>query len=180
MSNIALDMNKVHPLNRFRPPAAASAFKVKKWKPIYDMIVSGHIIGKSNIELAAEYDFSLVHIGNILRSDHAQTLIAEASERLRAQVLNKVESVSEMQSEIQLAALKKVKSFMDNDELFKNSPFAFFDRAVKMAAPVSAAPKETPNINVNVNNQVNQATVVSDLKAESINRLTEALRITSE
>lgn len=178
MGNVALDMTKVHPLNPYRPPAAPGAFRVKKWKPTYDMIVAGHIMGKSNKELATEFDFTPVHIANILRSDHAQTLIAEASTRIREAVKDKAENTVELQEEIKNLALKRQKEFLENDELVKNSPFHFVDRAIRIASP---APVVTPSPNVSVqvqNNNNNSATINGkEVRTESLNRIAEALEI---
>lgn len=181
MSNVALDTTKKHELNRFRPPSAPNGFKVKKWKPIYDKIVSGHIIGKSNIELAAEYDFTPVHICNILRSDQAQILIAEASERLRGAALANIDKSGEIQTEIQELALDKIKQFAANDELFRNNPFGVFDRLVKLANPNPPLAQQSEKVTVTVNNnQVSQTNnnEIINIRTESMDRLSRALEIT--
>lgn len=173
MTNIALKRDEVHPLNKYRPPAATSAFKLIKWKPIYDQIVAGHIIGRSNKELAAEFDFSEVHIGNILRSDNAQILISEASDRIRGAVLSKQEENIDIEMEIARKAKERIRDFVNNDEIFLKSPFAFIDR-VKDLSGLKKEKESSPSIVIN--NQNNQA----NIRAESLNRLAEALEISNE
>lgn len=156
-------------------PKLESAYKLVKWKPVFDMIVAGHIIGKTNKELAEEFDFTPVHIANILKSDQARALISAASNKIRNKVLEESEDVVDIQSRIRLKALQRAEDFLNNDEAARNSPFAYMN-TIKSFTAMSAAAQATPTVNVQVNNatQIN-----NNLKAEHFDRLSKALEISA-
>jgi hypothetical protein len=170
MSNLPVKRDEIHPVNPYRPPSAPTAFKLIKWKPVYDMIVAGHIIGKSNKELAEVYDYTTVSIVNILRSDRAQQMIAEAHKNIRANVSENINEHMDLNERIRQKALKRVEEFLDKDELATNSPFAYMNTISKYTG-VSAA--NVPTVNVQTNIQNNQTNV----SESSLNRLTKALEI---
>jgi len=169
MSNLPIRRNEVHPLNEYRPPAAPNAYRIVRWKPMYDMVVAGHILGKSNKALAEDYDKTTVTIANILRSDQAQILIKQAHDTIRATVLEDVNNVVDIHNSIKEKALKRVEKFLDNDVLATNSPFAYMNTISKYTG-ISSTPT-VPTVVVNNNNQVN------NVSAESFQRLTRALEI---
>jgi hypothetical protein len=171
LGNIALKRDEKHEINPYRPPSAPGAFKIVRWKPVYDMIVAGHILGRSNKDLAAEFDYTPVTIANILRSDMAQKLIADAHDRIRANAVEKGVEVMDIHEKIKQKALKRVDEFLDNDELASNSPFAYMNTIAKYTSPPPSA--ATPAVNVNIQNN-NQQNNVSE---NSLNRLTRALEL---
>lgn len=175
MSNLPIKRDEVHPINTYRPPTAPTAYKLIKWKPVYDMIVAGHIIGKSNKQLAADFDFTPVHISNILRSDQAQVLIKQAHDNVRAQAVSDAEEALDIQKRIQLKVNQKTEMFLDNEELFKNSPFAYMD-ALKHISSRSNPPAPV-SVNVTNNTQINNTQ--NNLKVEELQRLNKALEISS-
>lgn len=175
MSNIALLKDEKHPINEYRPPSAPFAYKLIKWKPIYDQIVAGHIIGRSNKELAAQFDFTPVHISNILRTDNAQKLIYEASNRIRAGAITVSENILSDQEEIKRLALSRVKDFLSNDVIATNQPFAFIDR-VKHFVSSPSAPSPSVQVNVQNNTQVNNTSI----RDESLARIATALEISGK
>lgn len=171
MSNLPVKRDEIHPVNPYRPPSAPSAFRLVKWRPIYDLIVAGHIIGKQNKELAEEFDFSTVHIGNILRADRAQELIAQAHTNIRTSLSTNVEEAADIHSRIREKALKRTEEFLDNEEIAKNSPFAYMN-TIKSFTGISAAPAPATNINIQHNQQT-----VNNISEKSVNRLSKALEI---
>jgi hypothetical protein len=170
MSNLPIKRDEIHPVNPYRPPSAPTAFKLIKWKPIYDMIVAGHIIGKSNKELAETYDYTTVSIVNILRSDRAQQMIAEAHKNIRENIQQTVTDQMDLNERIRQKALERVEDFLDNDELATNSPFAYMNTISKYTG-ISA--QNVPTVNVQTNIQNNQ----TNISESSLNRLTKALEI---
>lgn len=181
MANKALDMSRTHELNPYRPPSAETGFRVKKWKPMYDMVVSGHIMGKSNKELAAEFDVTPVTICNILRSDHAQTLIRTAHDTIRAKAVEMPVEELDIQARIKQKALKRVEEFLDRDELLENSPFAFMDRIAKLTNGGISRDSTPPVTSVNVSVQQNNAQIVEnkEIRTESLARIAKALEVTN-
>lgn len=149
-----------------------TGYKLIKWKPVFDMIVAGHILGKTNRELAAEFDFTPVHIGNILRSDPARALIEEAHRKIREKAIEESEDVIDIQSRIRLKALKRAEDFLNNDEAAKNSPFAYMNTIKSFTAMSATAEVKAPTVNV----QVNNATVI---RPEHVDRLSRALEISA-
>lgn len=174
MSNLPIKKNEIHPINTYRPPSAASAYKLIKWKPYYDMIVSGHILGRSNKELAAEYDYTEVHIGNILRSDNAQKLIKEASDRIRGLAITKSSAGTEIDSEIRQKARERILDFVNDDDIAHKSPFAFIDR-VKSLANLEVPREPSSPVQVNIQNNQN----VTNVREESLKRIAAALEISA-
>lgn len=171
MSNLPVKRDEIHPVNPYRPPSAPTAFKLIRWKPVYDMIVAGHIIGKSNKELAETYDYTTVSIVNILRSDRAQQMIAEAHANIRANITQTVDEHMDLNERIKQKALKRVEEFLDKDELATNSPFAYMNTISKYTGISSGA--VTPAVNIQNNIQNNQTNVSEG----ALNRLTKALEI---
>jgi hypothetical protein len=171
MGNIALKRDEVHELNPYRPPSAPGAFRIMKWKPVYDMIVAGHILGKSNKDLAVDFDYTPVTISNILRSDMAQTLIAQAHDRIRANAVEKGIEVMDIHEKIKQKALQRVDEFLDNDELAQNSPFAYMNTIAKYTSAPAAPAASSVNVQVNTNVQQN------NVSENSLNRLTRALEL---
>lgn len=175
MSNLPVKRDEIHSVNSYRPPSAETAYRLIKWKPVYDMIVAGHIIGKSNKQLAEDFDYTPVHISNILRCDHAQSLIKQAHDTIRTTVVVKSEEAVDIQARIKQKALKRAEEFLDNDEAARNSPFAYLN-TIKSFTGLSAPSVSVPNVNVQVqNNQTN----VNGLKPEHVDRLSRALEISN-
>lgn len=173
-TEVHLDPLKMSNLADSVPARLESGYKLVKWKPVFDMIVAGHILGKTNKELAEEFDFTPVHISNILKSDPAKALIAEAHKKIRTKVLEESEDVVDIQSRIRLKALQRAEDFLNNDEAARNSPFAYMN-TIKSFTQMSAASAPSPTVNV----QVNNATQVNNIKAEHFDRLSKALEISA-
>ena len=173
MGNLPMKRDEVHPINVYRPPAAPNGFRITRWKPIYDMIVAGHIMGKKNTELAADYDYTTVTITNILRSDQAQIMIKNAHDTIRANLNVKVEESVDIQTRIRQRALERAEEFLNNDEAAKNSPFAYMN-TIKSLTGLSAPSVNAPtSVNVNVQNNNN-------ISKEHFDRLSTALEISSK
>ena len=135
----------------------------------------------SNKELAEEYDFTPVHIANILRADHAQTLIAQAHNKLRTLAIEHPAELLDIQARIREKAQKRVEDFLDNDKAASESPFAFINiiKSFAMVAPANTSERDkSQTLNIQVNNQVNTIQEVS-LKNESLDRLSKAMEISS-
>lgn len=181
MANSALDMDAENKINPYRPPASAKGFRVKKWKPKYDMIVAGHIMGKSNKELAIDFDVTPVTICNILRADQAQILIKQAHDAMRAKAIEQPVESMDIVARIKQKALEKAEKFLEMDALAENSPFQFIDRTMKLAGIGRESSSSPAPVNVTVNNQNNNAAVVEnkEIRTESLQRIAKALEITS-
>ena len=88
--------------------------------------------------------------------------------------------MGDLHEEIRVLALKRQRDFLANDELAKNSPFHFFDRATKVASPPSHSPSQSPvTVNVQQNN-TQQVQNGKELRTEHLGRIAAALEITAE
>ena len=176
MSNLPLKKDQAHLLNPYRPPSAPNGFKISRWKPIYDQIVGGHIMGRSNKELAEQFDYTTVTIGNILRSDQAQILIKQAHDRIRAEILEDTSEKVSIQVQIKEKALARVKDFLHNDEAARNSPFAYINTIKSLTGLSAPSTNPIPQVSVQVQNNTQ---INNTIKPEQFDRMTRALEISS-
>ena len=107
-------------LNKWRP---------KKWRAEYDRIVALSVCGRSNKQIATEVDFTPEYVSVILNLPEAEELRVRLQERLRDKILDDVPTVLGRTSQ---KAAKRFEEMMDDDELFKKSPFAVIDRGIDL------------------------------------------------
>jgi hypothetical protein len=99
----------------------------KKWKADYDRVVGYHVMGKQNIEIAVALRFTPEHVSTILNLPQAQ----ELKKKLEAKLREKMEvNIPDTLDYVARKGAERLKSMVDNDELFEKSPFAVIDRAM--------------------------------------------------
>lgn len=99
------------------------------WKPAYDIMVSLHASGYSNVKIAEMTDYSAVQVGNILRSPEAQRMIAEA----RTNVTKSIEGdMKSRLSKLQEKALQRVEQVIFDDERAAASPVTIMEKSMSL------------------------------------------------
>lgn len=161
---------KFNSVNPFRPPKL-SGHKIVRWRPHYDMIIAGHIMGKTDRQLAEEWNCSSLTISNIRHSPRGQELIAEAHARLRSQSIDSALTPIQRMEEIKVKAVEHMHDFINNQELARKSPFAFI-KEVREIAKGAGALANGPSTVINNNIQQNSVTALGD---SALSRLSNAL-----
>jgi hypothetical protein len=111
-------------------------WQMQKWLPHYEQIVALSCTGVSNKYLADKFDYTPVHISNILNTPQAKQIKQVILEKARAVTLES--DIPERIERIKDAALSVVEEVMirRREELTLESPFAMLDRAQKVLAGV--------------------------------------------
>lgn len=99
----------------------------KKWRPEYDRIVAYSVMGKANTWIAQTLGFTPEHVSSILNTPRGIDLAAKLQEKLAANIES---SVPDELAQIGKQAIKRLKTLMDDDEIFQKSPFAVVDRGM--------------------------------------------------
>ena len=99
----------------------------KKWKPEYERMVAYSALGKSNIEISQMLSRTTVHVSNVLNLPAALELKEKILARMRERTLEDVPSI--LQKVAQKTA-ERLQTMIDDDEMFKKSPFAVIDRGM--------------------------------------------------
>lgn len=144
--------------NRKNARLAVDKWQPTQWKPEYEMIVSMHVRGKTNIEIAKLTNYSEMQISNILTCEHAKVVKDEIIKSLRQDSKDIMEKIGKK-------AIERIEKLMDNDELFENSPFGVVDRAMSFLKGVNKLAGDGPVTN---NNTQNNTLVIGDEIAERL------------
>jgi 23S rRNA U2552 (ribose-2'-O)-methylase RlmE/FtsJ len=150
--------------------ASLTRWEPKEWTPTYESIVLLSCAGKANKELAELYDFTPVHISNILNCARAKILRREVLDNLRDRF---DETIPVKLQTSALKAAERISDFIEDDSLAEKSPFAFVDRAMsllRMAGHSKAQDKLPMMGGVVGGSQTNigAAVVISDMAAQVI------------
>lgn len=135
----------------------AEKWQPTQWKPEYELIVSMSARGKTGVEISKITGYTEMQISNILTCEHAKVVKQELIQKLRE------ETMSDM-DEIGMQAVKRIKSVMNNDELFENSPFGVVDRAFTFLKGVNKLAGDGPSTINNTQNNI----VLGDELAERL------------
>ncbi len=93
----------------------------KKWKADYDRVVGYHVLGKPNVEIALMIGMTPEHISTILNLPRAQELKLQLERAMRDRMLTNIPDTLEY---IARKTTERLKSIVDNDDIFDKSPFA--------------------------------------------------------
>lgn len=169
--------------------AAVKKWYPKVWKPIYEQIVSLDVMGMPHVMIAEKFDVTLQHVSKICNTPQAKIIRRRALESLA--IRNK-EFQEERFERVQVQAMERVCSVMEDDELFLAEPFQVVDRAFKLLQGSGAISggKEKGDTHIHANNiTVNKLsqTAVLDLKeglqkareAGELHQAMEAIDVTS-
>jgi hypothetical protein len=156
----------------------------KVWRPVYDQIIALHLAGWSNERIADHVEYNRQQVSNILNTDNAKKIIKEEGERIRKS-LN--DDVLGRVSGILAKTMKRTEQIMDNEDLFKEAPFATIRTGLNVGLTLkqmfqpATVTKETPSTVININQstqvQQNNLEVVekhADKLAEALDRAREA------
>lgn len=137
--------------------APKGKWKPKKWRPEYDRIVGYSALGRSNVWIAENLQFTPEHVSTILNLPEAKALMEKLQTKLRERI---VLNIPEVLDDVAQMAVKRLKQVMESDELFEKSPFAVIDRGMDVlkglnhlrgggnGAPVLPPPGTVTNIGV--------------------------------
>ena len=123
----------------------------KKWRPEYERVVALSAAGKSNKQIGEIVGFTKEHVSNILNLPQAEALmdriIAAMNQRTVVDIPNELQYIAQK-------TVSRLKSAIDNDKLFEESPFALIDRGMKVVEGLrhlqgggNGAPTQAPNVN---------------------------------
>lgn len=127
---------------------ALKRWQPKEWTPVHEQMVALSCANYSNIAISEIFKCTAQHVSNVINCDHAKVLrrkiLDNLSEKVNTGIAERVVNLSDK-------AAQRVYDVINDDELFKESPFSVFDRALKiLEANKHIAPTGTPaGINVN-------------------------------
>lgn len=174
MENFPLDEPVAHENGKRR---RSKTWRPKKWRPEYERIVAMSCLGWSNIMIAKETGYSKEHISNVLNLDESEAVRLEVLQRMRATTLR---TVPENLEYIASKTAERLRTVVDDDELFERSPFQVIDRGLDVLKGLGhlkgGGNGSGGGLTVNVG-QGGQAMVVSTNTADS---LAEALARANE
>lgn len=101
----------------------------KRWHPVYEEVVLMDALGYSNIEIAADKGFTVVHISNILCTPQArmikQLIIGQIEKKRVLTIDGKLNKMAEK-------AVGRMEEVLDDDQFATKNPGGMFDRALKL------------------------------------------------
>lgn len=111
------------------PTGRLTKWKPKKWRPEYDRIVAYSVMGKSNVWIAKQLDFTPVHVSNILNQPQAIELADKLHQKLRANLESDIPSVL---TDVAQKTAKLMQRVIDDEVLVQKNPFAIIDRGMEV------------------------------------------------
>jgi hypothetical protein len=124
------------------PARLTKKFEPKNWKPLYDLFVYHHCLGKSNIWIAGEFNKTPQQVCNVLRSNQGQVRIKIIKFNLDsirdATIQTRMSSVADK-------FMKRIETVVEDDELFTKAPFAFVDRGLAIIKGLGKLSADSPN-----------------------------------
>lgn len=155
--------------NVMKREAQFRRYRPKRWHPEFDLIVYASFAGESNTDIARKFGYTPQHISNILCSEHAEKIRETLREKISDEGDKSIAARMKVTSD---KAVERMEKFMNNDELFEKSPFAFIDRAMR-AIQITGASKED-NSKIVINNQTN------NIGTAAMDRIADALLASNE
>lgn len=153
-----------------RGAKAKKRWTPKEWRPEYTAIVALSATGMSNEAVGKHFNYTKVHISNILRCPEAVRI----RELINAQLLQDATiSLPDRLKRVQEMAMAQVEKYFSRTDLLDKAPFQVFDRALKtlQSTNVMANPDAKNNgATTNIAQQNNL--ILSDAAAKA---LTEGL-----
>lgn len=152
-----------------RGAKAKKRWTPKEWRPEYTAIVALSATGMSNEAVGKHFNYTKVHISNILRCPEA----AKIRELINAQLLEDATvSLPDRLKRVQDQALSQVEKYFARTELIDKAPFQVFDRALKVLQGTNAMANPDAKNNGATTNIQQNTFVLSDAAAKA---LTEGL-----
>lgn len=146
-----------------------------KWKPVYDLMVTLHIQGHTNREIAEIVGYTAVQVGNVLRAPETKKKIDLLTKQLHDRVL---ENNEDQLSKIKAHAIRNISQVMADDSLVIKRPF----EAARLSADILKGLgtfKGGSGTDITINQQ-NNTQNVQGITGEQIDRLALALELSNE
>jgi hypothetical protein len=112
-----------------RRKSKLKAWKPKNWKPDYDRVVAYSVMGKQNTEVAVILGYTPEHISAILNSPQGLMLREKLQSALREKMLTNIPETLEY---IARRGVERLKSLVDNNDVFEKHPFQVIDRTMEV------------------------------------------------
>lgn len=116
-------------------------FQIKNWKPIHETIVTLHVLGRKNIDIAKQLQIAQMTVGNTINSDKGKERIIELTKAHNDSIR---ESQKGKIAEIKEASIDNIHRVVTNKELIEKRPLTAFDlsvKAMKVLEDISDTPK---------------------------------------
>lgn len=170
--------NKGRP--RTRDPREARLYKKFEpvtWKPIYEQMVYDSCLGKTNVQIAKEYDYTPQQVCNILGCTKAKLSKQMILNTLRDEAQA---SIGERLGDVADKFMKRLEHIAKDEELFQRAPFAVVDRGLRVLAGLGHI--KSPDINHGSGPVIHAhaGSKVAVMSNDSINALTEAIHKSEE
>ena len=110
-------------------PARLIKWVPKQWTPIYEQIVSLDCMGVSQKKIAEQFNMTNVMVSKVCCTPQAKIIRRKVLEFLAEK--NKVFQ-EERFDRVQVRAMERISSVLEDEELFTADPFAVVDRAFKL------------------------------------------------
>jgi polyhydroxyalkanoate synthesis regulator phasin len=114
---------------QYRPARLTKKWAPKSWRPEYQRVVGYSALGLSNTQVAEKTGFSAQHVSNILNLPEAQAMLQDITRKIKEQQEQNIPSVL---NDIAIKSALRIKSMLNDDELYEKSPFAVIDRGMEM------------------------------------------------
>jgi hypothetical protein len=149
-----------------RGAKAKKRWTPKEWRPEYTAIVALSATGMSNEAVGKHFNYTKVHISNILCCPQA----IEIRKLINAKLLeDQTVSLPDRLKRVQDMALGHVETFMnDSRNLMEKSPFQVFDRALKVLQGTNAMVNPDAKNNGATTNIQQNTFVLSDAAAKAL------------
>jgi hypothetical protein len=152
-----------------RGAKAKKRWTPKEWRPEYTAIVALSATGMSNVAVGKHFNYTAVHISNILNCPEA----IEIRKLINTKLLeDSTISQTDRIKRVQDMALGHVERFMEKKELMDKAPFQVFDRALKVLQSTNAVANPEAKVAGTTNNVQQNNFILSDAAAKA---LTEGL-----
>lgn len=145
-----------------------------KWKPVYDLMVTLHIQGYTNREIAEIVGYTAVQVGNVLRAPETKAKIDLLTKQLHGRVL---ENNEDQLSVIKNQAIKHISTVMADETLAIKRPFETARLSADLLKGLGTFKGGGTDVTIN---QQNNTQHVHGITGEQIDRLSLALELSAQ
>lgn len=175
------------PVKRTKIRFPSSKWVPKKWRPEYEVIVAMYAAGMSRKAIIDKfYEFSGTlyteqHITNICNTPEAQRILTGNIDHIRKRANDEIQLKL---TEIQKKAADRIGEIINDEKLFRDSPFAVVDRAFR-ALEMGVGKKDTPQNSGSFGNTLISSALImtpeaAQILAEGTKKADEAHRLYAE
>ena len=167
-------------------PARVVKWIPKNWTPVYEEIVSLDCMGMAQKEIASKFGMTNVMVSKICSTPQAKIFRRKVLEVLAER--NKVFQKDRFER-VQVRAMERISTVLEDDNLFEADPFAVVDRAFKLLekTKVLGGGESRGDINIAGNVNMLSQTAILEIKdglakareAKELHKDLEAVDVTS-